>query len=346
MANQTEKRKLSHVEICAAKDVEARGKKAGFSDVELVHNALPECDLEKINISCALFGKKMAAPFIIEAITGGYPEAEKINKELAKAAEATGVAMGLGSQRAMIENQKLSGTYNVRDVAPSIVLLGNIGLVQLKEYSVKQICEALAAVNADALAVHLNALQEAVQPEGNRNFEGCLEALAKLCKEVGGPIIAKETGAGISRDAAVRLERAGVKAIDVGGAGGTSWSGVEFYRGSENAETFWDWGIPTVCSLIEARGAVRVPIIASGGVRSGVDVAKSLALGASYAGAALPFLKLVKKGGAKSVIAEIEKWKLDLKTAMFLAGARNLDELRKASVVVTGKTSEYIHARR
>jgi len=340
----TQDRKSSHLSICSKKDVEFREKRTGFGDIDFMHCALPELDLGKIDVSCSIFGKRLSAPFIIEPITGGSAEAGKINRSLAEAAQQAGVAMGLGSQRAMMENPSLVNTYKVRDVAPDIFLLGNIGVAQLIEYDARRIQEALEQVQADALFVHMNALQEAIQPEGNRNFEKCISSLEKLTSHLNLPVIVKETGAGISKEVALSLKNAGVKGIDVGGAGGTSWGAVELLRNPGAHESFWEWGIPTALSIVEVASVCNLPIIASGGVRSGVDAAKAIALGADYAGAALPFLKSAEKG-SKGVAEELAKWNEQLKICMFLSGSKNLASLVNSQLLITGKTAELFKLR-
>ena len=323
-------RKQDHVESARKEDVQYSFP-AGFSDVRLVHSSLPEMEFGEVGTSAALFGKKVSAPLVIVGMTGGYPDAERINLKLAAAAEKEGLAMGLGSQRAMIEKPELASTFKVRKTAPTIPLIGNIGGCQLKKYGVKKVREMLDAVEADALAIHLNPLQEVVQPEGDSDFSGVLAQIGIFARELGLPVIVKETGAGISRETALALKKAGVKMVDVSGAGGTSWSKVEYLRSKEEA-TFADWGNPT-CECIAACSDI-VDVIASGGIRNGLDAAKAIALGASFAGAALPFLK------AKEPAAEAAKWKRDLKIAMLLSGSRNVAALQKAKLVVTGKTAE------
>ncbi len=327
-------RKAQHVKIALEREVEARGVSSGFESVRFAHRALPEIDFDAIDTSATFLGKKLQAPFMITATTGGFEGAEKINREIAAACEQEGVAFGLGSQRAMIENPKLESSFRVRSVAPSILLCGNLGAAQLSHYPCKSVSHALKEVGADALCVHLNALQEAVQPEGDKNWEGCLSAIERACGELGFPIIAKETGAGISGETARELANAGVKAIDVSGVGGTTWSGVESYRGAPKiGGTFWDWGLSTLESLRECREATKLPLIASGGIRSGLDAAKSIRMGATIAGAALPFLKAHAKGGKKGVADEIKRWKYELKTAMFLTRSKSLPELSKARLM-------------
>ncbi|MFA6048369.1 MAG: type 2 isopentenyl-diphosphate Delta-isomerase [Candidatus Micrarchaeia archaeon] len=330
---ETEKRKADHVSIALTRQVEARRRTSGLECVEFVHQALPELDFSSIDTSVSFLGKKLKAPLMITAATGGFEKAGAINKALASACEEAGIAFGLGSQRAMIENHKLVDSYKVRGVAPNVFLCGNIGAVQLKHYPCKLIAHAVSEIEADALCVHLNALQEVVQPEGDRDWSGALEAIATLCAEVGVPVIAKETGSGISGDVARELANAGVKAIDVSGVGGTSWSGVESYRGAaETGNTFWDWGITTAESLKECSHATRLPLIASGGVRNGLDVARAIRLGATLGGGALPFVKAHAKGSQKAVAAEISRWAKELKIAMLLSRSRNLQELARAKI--------------
>src|SRR3989344_6072065 len=228
---KTVKRKAEHVEVTLRKDVQHRCKCAGFEDIDFVHDALPELDFSKIDTSSKLFGKRISAPIIISSMTGGYAGAGKINMGLAQAAEELGLAMGVGSQRAMIERWELAPSYNIRKVAPSIPIFGNIGIFQLKRYKADQIVQALEQIGADALAVHLNPLQEVMQPEGDKDFSGCLAALHHLCSKLHVPVIAKEVGSGLSGHVAKQLAEAGVKYIDVSGAGGTSWSAVEIERG-------------------------------------------------------------------------------------------------------------------
>ncbi|MCX8174849.1 MAG: type 2 isopentenyl-diphosphate Delta-isomerase [Candidatus Micrarchaeota archaeon] len=322
-------RKRQHVRAARTQEVEY-AQPAGFADVRFLHNALPEMSLEDVDSACSLFGKKMAAPLIIAGMTGGYAGAEKINLSLAEAAEKEGLAMGLGSQRAMIEKPQLASTYKVRKAAPSIPLIGNIGAAQLKKYGVRRIREALDEVEADALAIHLNPLQELVQPEGDSNFSGILPQIGLFARDLGLPVIVKETGAGISRDAAFMLKKAGVSMIDISGSGGTSWSKVEYLR-SGKPPTFAEWGNPT-CECIASCAGI-LPIIASGGLRNGLHAAKAIALGASYAAAALPFLR------AKNPAGEAARWKRELRIAMLLSGSRNLGQLQQARLIIIGKTA-------
>jgi len=338
----TSERKLEHLLICNQRDVEYRGKSTGFEDIELIHKALPEVDKEEIDLSVDFFGKKMDIPLIISAITGGHPAATKINRELAKAADELNIGMGVGSQRAAVENKDLVSTYSVvRENAPQAFIIGNIGAPQI-EYA-----EAAAGmIEADALAIHLNPLQEAIQPEGDIDARGYIESIEKVVDIVDMPIIAKETGAGISRLDAVTLEKAGVSAIDVAGSGGTSWAAVETYRADEDyiGNLYWDWGIPTAVSTVEVCESVNIPVISSGGIRSGLDAAKALALGAECVGIALPLLKEAYTG-YESVVKKIEEFKESLRIAMFLVGANNVKELRNCDLVIRGKTREWLEDR-
>ncbi len=341
----TETRKKQHISICLEKSIES-DIKTGFNDLFFVHKALPEVDMSDIDTACSFLGKKITAPILIEAITGGTKEAEKINKNLAAAAEELGLAMGVGSQRAAITDKKLQETYNIRPVAPTIPLIGNLGAVQFSkgEYTIKDAKEVIKQINADALAIHLNALQEAAQPEGDLDFKNALDSIKKICADLGKPVIVKETGAGISREIALMLEKSGVAVIDVAGLGGTSFSLVESYRDKDKpaiGNTFKNWGIPTAVSVAETRKTTKLPIIASGGIRTGTDAAKAICLGADYAGLALPLLEAAtkSKNDVKKVLERIIK---ELKTTMFLIGAKNIDELKKKDIVITGKTREWL----
>ena len=350
---ETQKRKLDHINVCLEKSVESGS--SGFGDtslsgVEFIHKALPEIDFDKIDISSEFLGKKFGAPVMIAAMTGGTQEALQINRNLASAAQAFGLGMGLGSQRAAIENSGLEDTYKVRDVAPDIFLAGNLGIVQfVRGYGVEEARKAVEMINADALCIHLNALQEVVQPEGDVTWEGCLDKIREICAGLDVPVIAKETGAGISRETALQLEKAGVSAIDIGGAGGTSWSLVESFRNKEEndreiARNFGEWGIPTAISVAEVRSVSKIPIIATGGIRTGIDIAKAIAMGADIAGVAMPLLKPACRS-EEDVEKKIYQITKELKIAMFLSGARNLMELRERPVVVSGKTREWLDAR-
>jgi isopentenyl-diphosphate Delta-isomerase len=351
MINITSRRKIEHLKICATNSVESRKVSAGFEDVTLIHRALPELNMKTLDLSVNILGKRLQAPFLIASITGGHPDTTQVNAALAAAAEELGVGIGVGSQRAAIDDPIQEESFRiVRDKAPNAFVYGNIGAAQIREYGVEGIENLVEMIDADALAIHLNFLQEAIQTEGDKDATGCLDMINEICSVLNTPVIVKETGAGISREDALLLQKAGVSAIDVGGAGGTSWAGVEVYRArksgdsaSENlGELFWDFGIPTVASIIESR--VSLPIIATGGIRTGLDIAKSIALGASAASAALPFVGSALEG-KEAVVSTLSRMLNELKAAMFLCGCANIRDLRNAPVVVTGWTHEYLGQR-
>jgi len=350
MAHATGKRKEDHIRICLGNQSQAKNATAGFEDIQLVHKALPEVNKEKINLSTNFLGKKFQAPIIVGAMTGGTEQATLINASIAKAVEKLGLGMGVGSQRAAIEDQRLEETYTItRKMAPNAFLIANIGGVQLVHgYGLKEVRKVVEMIDADAVAVHLNALQEAVQPEGQTNFKGVLAKIGEIASKLDTPVIVKETGAGISAEDAEVLEDAGVKAIDVGGVGGTSFAAVEYNRTSTRqnltGEAFWDWGIPTVVSLIETVQTVKLPVIASGGLRSGTDVAKALALNACLASLSQPILQTAVKG-AKETEDKLLSLIEELRNTMFLLGAEKLNDLAKTPIVITGKTGEWLLAR-
>jgi len=336
------KRKASHIDIALRHAVTNIRKTTGFEDVKIVYCALPELDYDKIDTSTHFFRKKIAAPFMIDAITGGYGGALKINKGLAAAAEKAGIAFAFGSQRAMINDPNQTKTYHVRDVAPTIPVIGNIGAVNLKEKGmVHKIEAALKAIDADALQIHLNALQEVIQPEGDKNFEGCLSAIAEACRIVDVPVIVKEVGAGISGEVARKLDHAGVSAVNVAGAGGTAWSRIELHRGDGRLNRFADSGLPTVLALIDTLRHTKKPVIVSGGIRNGVDVVKGIALGASYGAAALPFLQAWDKGELDETIV---RWKDELRVGMFIVGAKDIHQLKHKKPFIIGKTADFLRA--
>ncbi len=344
-----EERKEDHVEICLKEDVKAHY--SYWDDIHFMHHALPEINFSDIDIRTNILGKKLSAPIIISAITGGYDKAKDINRNLAKAASKLNIGLGVGSQRAALENKSLVGTYSVVKEYDIPLVIGNIGAPQLisqhdtKAINPEKIEEAFEMINADVLAIHLNYLQEVVQPEGNVNANGCLAEIKRLALKY--PIIAKETGSGISRKTAQALRKAGVIGIDVGGLGGTSFSAVEVYRAKNKGDklregigrTFWDWGIPTPVSVVEAD--VGLEIIATGGIRNGIDVARALAMGADSAGMAGALLEAATQSSEK-VEEQIESIIHELKVTMFLTGSKNLSDLRSQEVVVTGRTRDWM----
>lgn len=354
MTRETAKRKAEHISISLNRDVQARCVSTGFEDVGFIHNALPEIDKEKLDLSIRLFDHKFAAPIIVGAITGGTKRATKINAAIAEAVEQLGLGMGVGSQRAAIEDRKLEDTFTVtRKKAPTAFLVANIGGVQLLHgYSPKEVKRAIEMIDADAIAIHLNALQETAQPEGQTDFDGVLEKIGELVKELDKPVIVKETGAGIASEESRRLQAVDVKGIDVGGAGGTSFAAVEYYRTKENGDSrqrrlgiaFWDWGIPTAVSIVEVSQTVNIPVIASGGIRTGVEVAKALALGSSLTSLSRPILRTAVKG-TKETTKLLSYLMDELKNAMFLIGVTSIENLRRTPLVITGRTAEWLNAR-
>ena len=329
----TSARKADHIRINLEEDVRS-GLTTGLERYHFIHQALPELDLAAVDTRVQWFGKTLAAPFLISSMTGGTEAAREINRTLAAAAQSAGIAMGLGSQRAAIENPELARTFQVRDVAPDLLLFANLGAVQLNYgYGVDQCRRAVDMLGADALILHLNAVQEAVQPEGDSNFSGLLKKIEAVCRVLPVPVIGKEVGWGMSEQAARQLASAGVAAIDVAGAGGTSWSQVEMHRAKTESQkrvaaAFIDWGIPTADAIQNVRRVTpHLPVIASGGLRDGVEAAKCIALGASLCGMASPFLKAaaVSLEATTEVIAELDR---ELRIAMFAAGAGNIAQLQ------------------
>lgn len=328
-----DQRKADHIKINLEKDVRS-ALTTGLENYHFVHEALPELDLERIDTSLSLFGKRLAAPILISSMTGGTEEAGEINQRLAEAAQEIGVAMGVGSQRAALENPKETPTFSIaRKAAPDILLFANLGAVQLNYgYGIDQCRQAVDMIQADALILHLNPLQEAVQDAGDTNFADLSKKIEEICKKMEVPVIAKEVGWGISERTAKLLADCGVSAIDVAGAGGTSWSQVEMYRAPDEftrelAATFVGWGIPTADSILNVRKAApEMRIFASGGIKDGLDIAKCIALGATLGGMAGQFLKAAAIS-TKSVIHLMELTKRQIEVTMFATGAGKMDEL-------------------
>lgn len=335
----TERRKVDHIRINLEENVQFPHLTTGLEHYRFLHQALPELDINEIDTSVELFGKRLKTPILISSMTGGTDIARQINRNLAEAAQKHGIAMGLGSQRAAIEHAELVDTYAVRDVAPDVLLFANVGVVQLNYgYGVEQMRRAVDMVQADALILHFNPLQEAVQPEGDGNWKDLLPKIKVVCKQVGVPVIAKEVGWGFSERAARQLAEAGVSAIDVAGSGGTSWSEVEYHRAptafhARVAACFADWGIPTADSIQYVRKAApHLPIIASGGLRDGIDIAKCIALGASVGGLAGPMLKAAAQSSeaVSELIRELDR---QVRVAMFAAAAPDIRALQQTELI-------------
>ncbi|NLG96403.1 MAG: type 2 isopentenyl-diphosphate Delta-isomerase [Chloroflexi bacterium] len=335
---ETVSRKADHIRINLEEDV-LSDLTTGLEKYHFIHQALPEINLDDVDLSQTLFGRRVEAPLLISSMTGGTAEAGRINRTLAEAAQSAGVVMGVGSQRAALEDPLVAETFRVRQYAPDILLFANLGAVQLNYgYTADHCRQAVEMIEADALILHLNALQEALQPEGNTRFAGLVDRIAGVCRALSVPVIVKEVGWGISEEAARRLSEAGVAAIDVAGAGGTSWSQVEMFRQKDASQArvaaaFRGWGIPTAESIqMVRRAAPQMIIFASGGLRSGVDIAKSIALGARLGGMAGPFLKAAARSLDETIqtIAEVRR---ELQICMFASGARNLDQLQQTSLV-------------
>ena len=341
-----ERRKADHIRINLEEDVSFPHLTTGLERYSFVHQALPEMDLDEVETGHRVFGKEVSAPILVSSMTGGTQEAQAINRTLAEAAQNAGLAMGLGSQRAGIEHAETANTFRVRDVAPDVLLFANLGAVQLNYgYTVDHCRQAVDMIEADALILHLNPLQEALQPGGDTRWRGLVEKIEVVCSALPVPVIVKEVGWGVSVRAARMLIEAGVGAIDVAGAGGTSWSQVEMHRAPTErlrrlAATFSDWGIPTVeslqavCEVRSQSGRPELPVFASGGIRSGQDIAKCVALGADLVGLAAPFLKRAVES-VDAVVEEMELLITELRIAMLCSGAADIAALRQPGVLTS-----------
>src|SRR6266566_852770 len=357
MNEEVKQRKIEHVSVALGQDVSV-AQRANWNDIQFVHQALPEVDLDEIDTSVTFLGRKLRYPIFISSLTGGHPDVTSINANLARAAEYYGLALGVGSQRAAIVNPDVSNSYAVtRQQAPNTFLIANIGAPQLikqarhEPFTLEQVQRAIDMIGADALAVHMNSLQEAAQPEGDRRAVGEAAALKALTARLSLPVIAKETGAGVCREQALLLRSCGVAAIDVGGAGGSSMSAMEAARsqarGDERTHNigmlYRDWGIATPIAVVEA-GVAGLPLISTGGVRNGLDMARALALGASLVGMGFPFLKAASES-YEAVCELLETVVAELKVAMQLSGAATIARLQQVDIVVTGETRNWLTMR-
>ncbi len=348
--SEIENRKRDHLDLCRTDAVAFRDRTTLLEHVRLVHDALPEMAVDELDTRVHLFGKTLRVPLLIAAMTGGTDEAGGINRTLASIAEERGYAFGVGSQRAMQKNAGVTSTFAVRDAAPTALVFGNLGVVQATRGTTQGARALVDAVSADALCVHMNPSMELVQREGDRDFRGNLEALARLTRELGVPVIAKETGAGISGGVAKRLFAAGVRHVDVSGAGGTSWVGVEQKRaesvqdarGASLGSSLWDWGVPTAASIALVAPVGFDTVIATGGIKSGGDVARAIALGATCAGIARPVLQALTSGGRDGAIAFLANVEEELRSIMLLTGSRTLADLRRAPRIVTGELRDWM----
>ena len=331
------KRKKEHLELSLNGSMENKNISSGFDDLRFIHNALPEIDLDSIDTSIEIFGKKLDAPFMVSPITGGTDDGRLVNRRLAAAASMTNIAMGVGSQRIALENPEKRSTFNVREEAPHILLFANLGAVQLNYgYGLQECREVVNMIEADGLMLHLNPIQEVFQDGGNRDFSGLEKKISHICSNADFPVVIREVGFGISRDVAQRLISCGVSGIDIGGAGGTSWTEIEgkrsvIHSNKKISHIFQDWGIPTAECLAGIRDLkAGISIIASGGIRSGLDAAKAVALGADMAGIALPLLKAASVS-TETTIEIISQYITGLKIAMFGIGAKNIRQLKNTT---------------
>jgi isopentenyl-diphosphate delta-isomerase len=345
MTSTIQRRKDDHLDLCATDDVAFRGATNLLEKVQLVHQSLPDLSVEEIDTSTTLLGKRLRLPVVIAAMTGGTDRAAEVNRDLASIAESRGLGFGLGSQRAMQRQPDTAWTYQVREWAPSTLILGNVGVVQAREMPTNSIAKMVSDIGADALCVHLNPAQEIVQPEGDRDFRGGLETYERLVNELKVPVVGKETGCGLSYQTALKLKAAGVRTVDTSGAGGTSWVGVETLRAQGDqarlGNMLWDWGVPTAAS-VHACVRAGLETIATGGVMTGLDVVRALALGATAAGIARPMLQAHVRGGKAEAERFVDQLEREIRAVMLLCGARNLQELRSTPRLVFSPLREWM----
>ena len=339
------KRKDEHLDLAARGEVGFRSKTTLLECVQLVHDAMPELDLDAIDLGVRLLGRKLRAPLVLAGMTGGTERARQVNLELAAIAEECGYAFGLGSQRAILKDRNALASYQVRAVAPSTLLLGNLGAVQAASMTSAEVAALVSAVGADALCLHLNPAMEVAQSEGDRDFRGVEATYRRLSAELDCPVLAKETGCGLSTHVARRLAAAGVRDVDVSGAGGTSWVAVEAQRARaddrELGQRFWDWGIPTAVSLLMVAPCQFRTVIATGGISNGLDAARALALGAHAVGIARPVLQALDRGGRAEVLSFLRGVERELRTALLLTGAASVAAARLSPRVLTGELRDW-----
>ena len=346
-------RKADHITLCAEDNVGFRGRSTLLECVRLVHDALPDMAVEDVDTSVQVLGKRLRAPLVIASMTGGTEEAGRINLELAALAEERGYGFGLGSQRAMHVRPHTGDTYRVRKAAPTALLLGNLGVVQARSMKTSEVQTLMDDVGADALCVHLNPAMELVQPGGDRDFSDGLDTIARLVQGLGIPVVVKETGCGIAPSVGRRLREAGVRHVDVSGAGGTSWVGVETIRakaaGDEPAralgEAFWDWGVPTAASVALLAPLGFETIVATGGMATGLDVVRAIVLGATVGGIARPVLRALRSAGGRAAAAAfLGGVEAELRAAMLLTRSRHVAALKEAPRVVVGELASWMAA--
>jgi len=345
MSTEIQRRKDDHLDLCATDDVAFRGATTLLEKVQLVHQSLPDLNVDQIDTRTTLLGKTLRLPIVIAAMTGGTDRAAEVNRDLASIAEARGLGFGLGSQRAMQRQPDTAWTYQVREWAPTTLVLGNVGVVQAREMPTSTIVKMVNDIGADALCIHLNPAQEVVQPEGDRDFRGGVETIARIVRELGVPVVGKETGCGLSYQTALKLKHAGVKTVDTSGAGGTSWVGVEALRAEGDkarlGELLWDWGVPTAAS-VHACVRAGLETIATGGIQTGYDVVRALCLGASAAGIARPMLQAHVRGGKTEAERFVDQLEREIRAVMLLCGASSVGELRSVPRLVFSPLKEWM----
>ncbi len=343
--NLTSRRKIEHVQIALHREVQFTKKTPGFEEMEVGYLSLPEIDAEHIRTQTQFLGHKFSFPYFVSSMTGGHEKTKRINQQIAQACENTGIGMGLGSTRAAIEKPETFSSFDVRKFAPNIFLACNLGVSNLKKYPTQKIQKLVRELQCDALIIHTNAAQEIVQSEGTPQFANGMKEITRIARELDVPVIVKEVGNGLSPSVVRQLNKLPIAAIDVAGAGGTSWTAIESMRGTrdnrELGEKYWNVGIPTVPAIIGARRATKKPLVGSGGVRSGQDILKCLVLGANMGASAIPIILTQHKSGVPGIVSHIEKLQLELRAGMFLAGAKDVKALHGKKYYLFGKTREW-----